>query len=82
MARVREQAESRIPAHLLYEKGWPTCIPTRDEAELLCEVRLQVAAAVGIPDVRYLDPDSLIGRYEELMQIKKAKGDMADFEEP
>ena len=70
MALVREQAEARIPERLLFTKGWPTCIPTRDEAELLCEVRLAVAAAVGISDVRYLEPDALIGRYEELMQMR------------
>lgn len=72
MALVREQAEAKIPEHLLYTKGWPTCIPSRDEAKLLCEVRLAVAAAVGISVVRYLEPDALIGRYEELMQMRAA----------
>lgn len=68
MAVVREAAESRIPEHLLYTKGWPTCVPTQDEAALLCEVRLQVAGAVGLEGVQYLEPDALIGRYEELMR--------------
>ena len=73
MAKVREAAESQIPDHLLYTKGWPTCVPSRDEAELLCEVRLKVAAAVGLEGVHYLDPDRLIGRYEELMREAAAK---------
>lgn len=73
MAKVREAAESRIPEHLLYEAGWPKCIPTRDEAALLCEVRLQVAAAVGIEGVRHLEPDALIGRYEELVRERNTR---------
>lgn len=73
MAKVREAAESRIPDHLLYTKGWPTCLPSRAEAELLCDVRLRVAAAVGLEGVHYLDPDRLIGRYEELMREATAK---------
>lgn len=73
-AVARQQAEARIPAHLLYTKGWPTCIPTRDEAELLCEVRLLVSAAVGLQGVRFLEPDALIGRYEELMAAKTTAG--------
>jgi hypothetical protein len=72
MALVREQEEARIPEHLLYTKGWPTCIPTRAEAELLCDVRLKVAAAVGLSGVRFLEPDALIQRYQELMAAKEA----------
>lgn len=72
MALVREREESRIPDHLLYTKGWPTCMPTRDEAVMLCDVRLKVAAAVGLNDVRCLDPDELMQRYEELMAAKDA----------
>lgn len=69
-AQLRAAAEARIPKHLLYTKGWPTCIPTRAEAELLCEVRLAVAGAVGLT-IGYTAPDALIARYEELMARKK-----------
>ena len=31
-AEKRQAAEARIPKHLLYTKGWPTCIPTWAEA--------------------------------------------------
>lgn len=73
MAVVRQRAEAQIPDHLLYEKGWPTRLPTWGEAEMLCEVRLQVAAAAGLDGVRFLEPANLIGRYEELMAEARAK---------
>ncbi len=65
-ACLREGAEARIPKHLLYTKGWPTCIPTLAEAEMLCEVRAAVAGSVGLT-ISYDTPDALIARYEELM---------------
>lgn len=68
----REQAEARIPKHLLYTKGWPTCVPTRTEAELLCEVRRTVAAAVGLT-VDYTTPSHLVSRYEELFVVAQAR---------
>ena len=64
--KCREEAEARIPAHLLYTAGWPRVIPTLPEALLLCEVRREVARAVGI-GVRYTEPLELIRRYEELL---------------
>lgn len=69
----RETAESRIPEHLLYTKGWPEVVPTQDEAVMLCEVRRRVAMLLGI-DVEYTEPDVLIARYHELMAMKEAKG--------
>ena len=71
VARVRAEVESAIPDHLLYEKGWPTCVPTWAEAELLCRVRRTVAAAVGL-EVRFTTPGELIDRYQELMDAKIA----------
>jgi 3'-phosphoadenosine 5'-phosphosulfate sulfotransferase (PAPS reductase)/FAD synthetase len=70
-ARRREAAEARIPGHLLYTKGWPTCVPTPAEAELLAEIRRDVAAAVGLT-VGFTEPKAIIGRYEELMAAKNA----------
>ena len=71
-AAQRETIEERIPADLLYTKGWPTRMPTVDEAELLAEVRLKVAALLGI-DITCTDPDSVLGRYAELMRLKADK---------
>ena len=68
--KCREEAEARIPAHLLYTAGWPRVIPTLPEALLLCEVRREVARAVGI-GVRYTEPLELIRRYEELLARRK-----------
>lgn len=71
-AEIREAAEARIGRHLLYTKGWPTVMPTREEARMLAEVRRVVAATVGIV-VRYTDPDSILERYAELMEIQAQK---------
>jgi 3'-phosphoadenosine 5'-phosphosulfate sulfotransferase (PAPS reductase)/FAD synthetase len=71
-ARLRTDAEKRVPKHLLYTKGWPTCVPTPGEADLLCEVRSAVAAAVGL-NVGYTEPAGLIARYEHLMREKQRR---------
>ncbi len=66
-AEARRQIEAKIPKHLLYTKGWPTCVPTYEEAELLAKVRRDVSAAVDI-EVGYLDAESIIARYETLIK--------------
>lgn len=65
-AIIREALESRIPSHLLYSKGWPTCMPTQAEADLLAETRKGVAAVVGIP-VLYTESTEILARYAQLM---------------
>lgn len=70
-ARLREEAEALLPAHLLYDGGWPTAIPTLKEAQTIAEVRRRVAAAVGI-EVGFLDPVQIIQRFDELLRIKAA----------
>jgi hypothetical protein len=57
---------------LLYQKGWPSVIPTWDEASLLAEVRISVASIAGIT-VRYIDPAAIIERYVELMEIRRQR---------
>jgi 3'-phosphoadenosine 5'-phosphosulfate sulfotransferase (PAPS reductase)/FAD synthetase len=71
-AAKRVQIEKRIPKHLLYTKGWPTVMPTQEEAELLCAVRREVAELLGIK-VSCTEPAKLIARYAELMAKKAAK---------
>lgn len=71
-ARRRVEVEARIPEHLLYAKGWPTVMPTREEAELLAAVRREVAALLGL-SVRCTSADDVLARYAELMATKAAK---------
>lgn len=68
-AMHREEIEKMIPRHLLYTKGWPTCIPTPAEAELLCGVRKQIGKLVSLP-VKHTKPAALIERYRELYEAK------------
>ncbi|PND30342.1 hypothetical protein C1I89_29925 [Achromobacter pulmonis] len=66
-AALRQAAEMEIPAHLLYEAGWPTCLPTPAEARHLASVRRRVAEAVGIA-ADCLDGEAVQARYAALMQ--------------
>jgi len=67
----RKAIEEQIPNRLLYQKGWPTAVPTRADAELLAGVRREVSALSGI-EARFLDADSIIARYEDLLLEKAA----------
>jgi len=71
-AKERELAEREIPKGLLYTAGWPTCIPTTQEAQLLARVRQRVARTVGI-EIDYTEPEDIISRYVELMDAKAAR---------
>ena len=71
-AKIRTEAEAKIPPHLLYTKGWPTCVPTLAEAHLLGEVRRIVGDLLGL-EMQYTDPSAIILRYEELMAQAKRK---------
>jgi 3'-phosphoadenosine 5'-phosphosulfate sulfotransferase (PAPS reductase)/FAD synthetase len=65
----RSAAESRIPKHMLYSKGWPTSRPTYDEAQVLAEVRTDVAEILGLV-IQYTNPDAILDRYDELIEQK------------
>lgn len=66
-AALRVQLEQQLPKHLHYVKGWPLAMPTWDEAELIANVRVGVAEAVGL-QVNYTTPASVLARYGELMK--------------
>lgn len=68
----RKLLESSIPKLLLYSGGWPSCIPTRQEAELLAEIRNEVAEGIGL-NIKCTDASSIISRFEELLALKNAK---------
>ena len=71
-AKKREEAESLLPENLLYVDGWPTAIPTRDEARLLAQVRAMVSEAVGI-EIHYTKSDAIRDRYAELITKREAQ---------
>jgi hypothetical protein len=68
-AAARVAWEAVLPVHLLYTKGWPTALPSREEAELIAQVRRGVATAVGI-DVAFTDGSAVTERYAELLERK------------
>jgi 3'-phosphoadenosine 5'-phosphosulfate sulfotransferase (PAPS reductase)/FAD synthetase len=84
-AELRVAAEKLLPKHLHFTKGWPTGLPTPEEAELIASVRIQVAKAVGI-DVGFTTAEQVSARYAELLAAKAAKdagtkGDVDDSAE-
>ena len=68
----RQQVEAEIPVHLLYAKGWPTCMPTAGEAALIADVRLRVAKILSL-DIKYTTAEAVLARYAELMAAKAVK---------
>jgi 3'-phosphoadenosine 5'-phosphosulfate sulfotransferase (PAPS reductase)/FAD synthetase len=71
-AAKRIEIEKRIPKHLLYTKGWPTVMPTMEEAVELCAGRREIAALLDI-EVSCTEPADLLARYADLMAQGAAK---------
>lgn len=69
-ATLRQMVEAELPDHLLYTAGWPTALPTGDEAALIARVRSRVASLVGI-DVGFLTVDAVVARYAELLAQRR-----------
>lgn len=82
-ATIREAAEKRIPQHLLYCKGWPTLMPTNEEARRLAEVRCIVADTLDLL-INYRDAESVQARYAELManHSEKKRGQQGHLPTP
>lgn len=68
-AMRRMKAEARITKPMLYVKGWPTRMLTDQEADLLAEVRKDVADAIGLKPT-FQDRESIHARYAELLAAK------------
>jgi 3'-phosphoadenosine 5'-phosphosulfate sulfotransferase (PAPS reductase)/FAD synthetase len=68
----RNRIEARIPQHLLYTAGWPTCLPNDDEAELIASVRRDVEALYGFGS-KCLTAETVQTRYQELWDEKTTK---------
>ena len=71
-AEDRKQAEALLPVSLLFVKGWPTAMPTPQEAQLIADVRKRVAQAVGL-HINYTDAPEVLARYAQLMAQAAAK---------
>lgn len=71
-AAMRVELEAPIPKHLLYVKGWPTVMPTREEANLLADIRVRMAGLMGI-DAQHLTGEAVLQRYAHLMSLKAIK---------
>lgn len=80
-AAVRQLLEAQVPKHLLYTKGWPTVMPTMQEAQLLAHIRTGVAAAVGLTGMRYTTAEGIHARYAELMAQAKTRDTSATGDE-
>ncbi len=65
-AKRREEAEARIPTHLLFTKGWPDAVPSPAEAQLLAEVRAEVFKAINV-EPTYVTAEAIIGKYQALV---------------
>jgi hypothetical protein len=51
----------------MYVAGWPTVLPTRDEAQLIADVRTKISRLLNL-DSMCLTADSVLARYEELLR--------------
>lgn len=78
-AAAREAAEAHLAQHLLFTKGWPTAMPSEQEARTIAWVRREVASAVGLT-VQFTDGDSVMQRYAELMASAREKAAAGGFE--
>jgi hypothetical protein len=70
-ATIREALESSIPKHLHYQKGWPTCMPSYDEARLLATVRKEMGEIMKLP-VKFTTAQEVTARYAQLMAQRLA----------
>lgn len=66
-AAEREAAEALLPERLLFVQGWPTEVPSIEDARLIARVRRRVAEAARLT-VDFIDATSVQARYVHLMQ--------------
>jgi 3'-phosphoadenosine 5'-phosphosulfate sulfotransferase (PAPS reductase)/FAD synthetase len=65
-AAARVAHEAWIPKHLVYAKGWPTVMPTIEEAGTIAQMRREVAALLDVT-VQFTTAETVLWRYRYLM---------------
>jgi 3'-phosphoadenosine 5'-phosphosulfate sulfotransferase (PAPS reductase)/FAD synthetase len=65
VSAARQAAEGRLGKELLYVSGWPTFVPSLEQAALVSEVRTAVCGLYGW-ESPYLSPQAVRDRYAEL----------------
>ena len=70
LAYSRTEAQAWIPPHLAFTKGWPHCVPTREESDQLAAMREHICYLYGW-ESPYVSASSTRRRYEELMELKE-----------
>jgi hypothetical protein len=68
----RKAIEAGLPEEMRFVKGWPTRVPTREEADMLARVRTAICELMGIQS-DFLTPDALQHRYEQLIQERRVR---------
>ncbi|MCW8309046.1 phosphoadenosine phosphosulfate reductase family protein [Acidiphilium sp. PA] len=68
-AHERMRLEARLPHHLLYVKGWPTTVPSHEDADLLASIRRRIGTLLDI-DADYLTGPAVRDRYRDLIAAK------------
>lgn len=66
-AERRKALEALIPRGLEYEKGWPTRMPTPEEAQILASIRGEIGTLYAMTP-SYLTPGDVLDRYAALMR--------------
>lgn len=58
--------------------GWPTCMPSANEAALIASVRARSTTLLGLT-IKYTTAETVLGRYAELMAAKALKEAASDL---
>lgn len=66
VAAQRMAIEAELPKHLMFTKGWPAVMPSREEAALIASVRGRVSDLLQL-GATHLTEQSVMDRYAELM---------------
>lgn len=71
-AARRVAAEKRLTKAMLYVKGWPTRMLTDGEADILADVRVEVADIIGLQPT-FTDRASIHQRYADLIALAHSR---------